>query len=69
MSKEILKKIQSGEMKYFVWEEIHEINGSYFVPIDPKFVKKGILQTNRLYQILFTFAERACPLLEVDSTH
>jgi len=58
MTENIVKKIQAGELNYFIWEQIREINGKYFVPVDPEFIKKGILQTSRLYQILFTFANQ-----------
>jgi len=63
-NKEALELIQNGTLGYFIWECIKEENGRYLLEIDPKLIKKGYLLRDRLYKVIFRFAENECKFLK-----
>ena len=59
-----LELIQNGTLGFFIWKCIKEQNGNYVIEIDPNLIKQGYLQLDRLYKVIFRFAENECNFLK-----
>ena len=59
-----LELVQNGTLGFFIWECIKEQDGKFSIEIDSKLIEKGYLQLNRLYKVIFRFAENECEFLK-----
>ncbi len=58
----ITKAIQKGVIGFHVWSKIEEQDGKYIIKIQKEYIDKGLLTSDRLYNISFKLATNECPL-------